>query len=103
MSVYLGFGASGLAGHFLLKGRVRPTRVVAGAVFTSIWFFALSNFGSWVVFGVPRGESLAFHYLLGLPLYWNTLAGDLFFSGALFASYALVARSAKRAEAGAPA
>ena len=96
VSVYLGFAVSGIAGRVLLRHRVRPRRVVAGAVFTSLWFFAISNLGSWMVFGIPRGESLAYHYLLGVPLYWNTLAGDLFFSGALFGAYAMMARYVPR-------
>jgi len=97
VSVYLGFSVPALIGAWWLRRRVGAGRVSAAALLTSVLFFLISNFGSWIVYGVPRGETLMFHYLLGVPLFWNTLAGDLVFSAALFGGYALVAH--RRGEA----
>jgi hypothetical protein len=66
-------------------------RVGVAALSTSVLFFLITNFASWIVYGVPRGETLAFHYALGVPLFWNTLAGDVVFSAALFGAYAVLA------------
>ena len=89
-SVYLGFALPAVIGSRWLSGRVRAARVGIAAVSTSAIFFLISNFGSWIVYGIPRAETLTFHYALGLPLFWNTVAGDLVFSIALFGGYALM-------------
>lgn len=98
VSVYLGFAVPAWLGDRWLRGRVSVGRVGAAAVCTSVIFFLLSNLGSWLVFGVPRGETLAFHYARGLPLFGNTLAGDLTFSTLLFGGYRLAATRSTRAE-----
>ncbi len=90
-SVFLGFAGPAVLGFRWLRGRVSVGRVGGGALASSGWFFLVSNLGSWVAFGIPRGESLVQHYVLGIPFFWNTLAGDLFFCGVLFGGYALVA------------
>ncbi len=90
-SVYLGFAAPALIGSCWLRGRVRAGRVGASALATSVLFFLISNLGSWIAFGIARGQSLVHHYVLGIPFFWNTLAGDAFFSVVLFGGYALVA------------
>jgi hypothetical protein len=90
-SVALGFSMSGFIGQRWIRHRVRPLRIGVGAVCTGTWFFLISNLGSWVAFGLPRGETLLHHYTLGLPFYWNTLLGDLFFSAVLFGGLALFA------------
>jgi len=98
-SVYLGFALPGLVGAGWLRGRVGVGRVTGGALLTSVLFFSISNLGSWVVYGIPRGETLGYHYALGLPLLGNTIAGDLVFSAILFGGYALVAGPARGARA----
>jgi len=95
LSVLLGFVGPVVIGSRWLKGRVSVTRVGTSALASSGWFFLVSNLGSWVVFGLPRGEGLAHHYLLGVPFFWNTLAGDLSFCAVLFGGYA-AARVASR-------
>ena len=88
-SVYLGFGLYGWIGVRWLRDRARPRRVGAAALAASAAFFLVSNVGTWITFGTARGESLLQHYLLGVPLFWNTLLGDLFFSAALFGGFAV--------------
>ena len=95
-SVYLGFALPAVIGATWLRGRVRAPRVLSGSLLASALFFLISNAGNWLVYGVPRGESLAFHYGLGLPLLLNTLAGDLTFTTLLFGGYAWAARQGAR-------
>lgn len=95
-TVFLGFAGPAVMGTRWLENRVSLVRVGASAIASSVWFFLVSNFGSWIVFGVPRDQSVVAHYLAGIPLFWNTLAGDLFFSTVLFGGYALVERVRRR-------
>lgn len=89
-SVFLGFAGPAFIGSLWLRKRVTVVRLGASALASSVWFFLVSNLGSWIVFGAPRGETLLHHYLLGVPFFRNTVAGDLFFSAVFFGSYALV-------------
>ena len=89
-SVYIGFAVPALVGSFWLRGQVRAGRVGASALATSVLFFLISNMGSWIAFGIARGQGLVHHYILGIPFFWNTLAGDVFFSTVLFGGYALM-------------
>jgi hypothetical protein len=95
-TVFLGFAGPAVMGTRWLRDRVSTPRVGGSAVASSVWFFLVSNFGSWIVFGVPRAQSPIAHYLAGVPLFWNTLAGDLVFSTVLFGGYALVERLGRR-------
>ena len=88
-SVYGGFAMSGVIGHRWLANRVRTWRVGVGALGSATAFFLVSNLGSWLAFGMPSGQALIQHYALGVPYFWNTLAGDLTFSALLFGGYAL--------------
>ena len=97
-AVFLGFGGPAVIGSRWLRGRVSVGRVGASALASSIWFYLISNLGSWIAFGAPQGQSLVHHYLLGLPLLWNTLAGDAFFSALLFGSYAWVSAGSRPEE-----
>jgi hypothetical protein len=101
-SVYFGFACSGLIGHHWLRDRVRPTRVGYAAVGTSASFFLISNLGSWIAYGMPGGETIAQHYAKGIPLFWNTLVGDLFFSGVLFGAFAVASARVVRITAREP-
>jgi hypothetical protein len=86
---YIGF-ALVLGIGMLLRNRVRPGTVFAAGVASSATFFLVSNFGSWLSGSLyPKtAAGLWMAYEAGLPFFWNTLAGDLFFSAALFGSYA---------------
>jgi hypothetical protein len=87
--VYLAFGLIILLG-FLLRERVSTGRVFGASVTASVLFFLLTNFAVWL--GSPvfpqDATGLLMAYEAGLPFFWNTLAGDLFFSAALFGGYA---------------
>jgi len=79
-----------LLGRFLLN-KVSTLKVIGASLGASSIFFLISNFGVWAA-GVSYPASftgLLAAYAAGLPFFLNTLAGDLFFCGVIFGSYAL--------------
>ena len=76
-------------------GRITALRVGGAAVASSALFFALTNFGVWLLSGMyPQTLSgLAACYVAAVPFFQNTVAGDLFFSAALFGGFALLERA----------
>jgi hypothetical protein len=88
--VYLSFAASVAIGRWLAPSRTLAR--VGGAVFLgALQFFVVSNFALWILGGfyprTPAGLSTCFAN--ALPLFWNTLAGDIFYAAVLFGGYAL--------------
>ena len=72
---------------------------IAGATFLgSLQFFLITNFGVWAFLGsYPRtGAGLAACYLAGVPLLWNTLAGDATYATLLFGGFFLAERFTPR-------
>ena len=82
-----------LLGWAVLR-RVTPLRVGGAAVASSVLFFAVTNFGVWMISGMYPLTlgGLAACYVAAIPFFQNTLAGDLFFSGLLFGGFALLER-----------
>ncbi|MFT4973813.1 MAG: hypothetical protein ACI9JY_003024, partial [Saprospiraceae bacterium] len=54
--------------------------------------FLITNFGSWMSSGMyPKtGSGLMACYAAGIPFFWNTLAGDLFYVAVLFGVYEFI-------------
>lgn len=79
-----------LLGFLLLRGRVKPLRVVGAGVSASLLFFLISNFGVWMEGGMyPLNfGGLLLCYEAAIPFFWNTLAGDLFYCAVLFGGFA---------------
>ena len=50
----------------------------------SLFFFVVSNFGVWYLYYPHTWEGLVQCYVLALPFYGNSLAGDLFYAAFLF-------------------
>jgi hypothetical protein len=75
-----------------LSARRTPLRIGAAAVASSVTFFVLTNFGTWLFSGfyplTPAG--LAACYVAAILFFQNTLAGDLFYSAMLFGGFALL-------------
>lgn len=95
--VYASFVLSVLIGRLLNKNRNVPR--IAGATFLgSLQFFLITNLGVWAFLGsYPRtGAGLFACYLAGVPLFWNTLAGDATYAALLFGAVALAERLAPR-------
>ena len=71
-------------------------RLAASTFLGSLQFFLITNFGVWAFLGsYPRtGAGLAACYLAGIPLFWNTLAGDATYVTLLFGGLLLAERFA---------
>jgi len=95
--VYASFLLSVLIGRLLNQKRNLP-RTAGATLLGSIQFFLITNFGVWAFLNTyPRTlAGLAACYLAGIPLFWNTLAGDAFYATLLFGSFALAERLAPR-------
>lgn len=80
-------------GTLALK-KVKASTVVGASISVSLIFFLITNFGVWYAdaFNVYPDNiaGLGAAYAAGLPMFLNTLVGDLFFSGVLFGAYELV-------------
>ena len=84
--------------------RTSLPRVGAASLASSILFFVVSNFGTWVVSGMyPHTVAgLASCYVAAVPFFQNTVAGDLFYSALLFGGFAIAKRLVPRLRAGQP-
>ena len=73
-------------------------RIAAATFLGSLQFFLLTNFGVWAFLNsYPRNATgLVACYIAGIPLFWNTLAGDTVYATLLFGSFALATRLAPR-------
>lgn len=103
LSVLIGRGVVGAAfsGAHPERESARPKRGavprVATATFLgSLQFFLITNFGVWAFLdSYPRTVTgLAACYLAGIPLFWNTLAGDATYVTLLFGGLLLAERFA---------
>jgi hypothetical protein len=84
--------------------RTSIQRVGAASLASSILFFVVSNFGTWVVSGIyPHTVAgLASCYVAAVPFFQNTVAGDLFYSALLFGGFAIAERLVPRLRAAQP-
>jgi hypothetical protein len=91
--VYASFTVN-IAIGFWLRGRRTAPRISFATLLGAAQFFLVTNFAVWRYFDTfPKtAAGLAACYLTGLPLFWNTLAGDAFYATVLFGGYALAER-----------
>jgi hypothetical protein len=99
-SVYLAFGLTVMIGT-LIRSNIRFVTVTGAAVGSSVIFFLVTNFGSWLAspFYPQTFGGLLQSYVAGLAFinngsygvsfFVNELAGALFYSGLFFGIYAL--------------
>lgn len=75
----------------LLRERRRPMLVASAAVASSVLFYVTTNFAHWALTDMyPKTlAGLGSCYVLALPFFGLTLAGDLVYTGALFGVFAL--------------
>jgi hypothetical protein len=91
--VYASFALSVAIGRWL--AHVPTVARIGGAVFLgALQFFVVTNFALWVLGGFyPRTlAGLSTCFANALPLFWNTLAGDVFYATILFGGYSLAER-----------
>jgi hypothetical protein len=86
------FALIALLGRWILKGRIKPSRIYSASIASSTLFFVITNFGVWAQGWLyPRTvQGLVDAYVMALPFYRNTLIGDLIFVSLLFGAYALI-------------
>jgi hypothetical protein len=91
---YLAF-ASIVAIGLLLRSERSVPAIALGAIAGSVWFFLLSNFGTWLASGMYAHtfEGLVQCYTMGLPFFRNTFIGDLVYTTMFFGGFALARRS----------
>ena len=93
--IYFSFLIYVTLGRFLLQHHSGPLRIASVAALGSFQFFIVTNLFEWW-----QGLSMYPHTLTGLsacyaaalPFFSRTLIADLFYSGVLFATYALLSR-----------
>lgn len=91
--VYASFALSVFIGRFL-QSRRTVLSISTATLLGSAQFFLVTNFSVWWLLGsYPRtARGLAACYAAGLPLFWNTLAGDSFYAALFFGAFALAER-----------
>ena len=94
--VYGSFFAVSLMGMWLKNHK--SVGVIAGTTLAgSILFFVVTNFGVWAAGYYPQTtEGLVACYIAAIPLFHNTVAGDLFYVAVLFGAYELLIHSAAK-------
>lgn len=100
--VYASFLFSVVIGRFLNRKR-NVVRIGGATLLGAMQFFLITNFGVWAFLSsYPRtGPGLAACYIAGIPLFWNTLAGDALYATLLFGAFGLAERLAPSLQVGA--
>jgi hypothetical protein len=98
--IYASFMVNVWIGRHMLR-RVSAMRVGAAAFICSLQFFVVSNFAVWIAGAFSATPYYATNliglitcYTEALPYWGRTLAGDLFYSAAIFGLYELLTRRA---------
>jgi len=75
-----------------VRGNRSPIRVLPCALVSSVFFFIATNFGVWCFTSLyaPDLGGLLQCYRAAVPFFKNTVIGDLFWTSALFGTYAIV-------------
>lgn len=80
----------GLIGLWL-HGHNRLRNVIGATLLSSILFYLITNFGVWAQgwYGYTL-KGLIDSYIMGIPFFRYTMAGDLFYVGIFFGSYSFI-------------
>lgn len=77
-----------------LRNRVKAGNVVIASLVSSVIFFLITNFASWLSGMMPYSpdfSGLMMAYAAGIPFFNNGMLGDLFYSTVLFGGFYLIA------------
>lgn len=93
--VYTGFALTVVIGVGL-KNRVNVTNTFFAAVSTSVLFFVVTNFGTWLM--TPglypiSAEGLMQAYVAGIPFFQNSLLGNLAYTAIIFGGFHLLRKN----------
>src|SRR5713226_10494914 len=88
--VYASFLVSVAIG-MLLRERWTVLRVGGAALLGAAQFFMVTNLAVWAIGNTypKNGAGLAACFVAAIPFFWNTLAGDLFYTALFFGGFAL--------------
>jgi len=91
--VYAGFAITVMIG-FALKRSITFTNTTMAVVASSLVFFFLTNFGSWLTTGLypQTATGLMQAIVAGIPFFQNTLLGNFVFAAVIFGGYAFLQR-----------
>lgn len=87
-AVYLSFGVNVLLGRWL-RSRRTVMNTAAVTLVGAVQFFIVTNLATWWVFYPHSVDGLISCFVLALPCFQNTLAGDAVFTGLLFGALAI--------------
>jgi hypothetical protein len=94
--VYGSFILTGLIGLWLRKHK-NVIHIAGAALFSSLLFFLITNFGVLLEGWYPANLSgLMQAYYFAIPFFRNTVLGDLFYTGLFFGSYELALKFFKK-------
>ena len=90
-AVFFSFILASVIGLWIGK-KVSVSRVIVGALGSSVVFFIITNFAAWLWLGgvgfYPMTmEGLTMCYTMALPFFRNEVLGTLVYSGVLFGAY----------------
>jgi hypothetical protein len=103
--VYGAFLLTYFIGSKGLAGKVKPGRLLGASLVTSLLFFVITNFGSWILSPAYTKDlaGLVTCYVAAVPFYTpgdylssfalNGVIGDLFFTSLLFGAYYLITKA----------
>jgi hypothetical protein len=99
VAVYGALALPAVIGMLARKARVASV-AIGGALAASLIFYAITNFAVWALSTLytPDFNGLLECYIAALPFLKWTVAGDLFWSVALFGGAALLRRRAERSD-----
>lgn len=78
---------------FVLFKKVSPAKVLTGSIASSLIFFAISNFGTWLSpfsLFTKDAAGLVNTYIAGLPFLRNDFVATVLFSTVLFSAYYII-------------
>lgn len=85
--VYFSIALISFIGMYV-KRNITFQSVLIGSLVSSVLFFVITNFAVWAACCYDQGfKGLVTTYILGIPFFGPTVAGDLFFNGILFGSF----------------
>lgn len=95
--VYFSFILISLTGFYLRENK-SWLRIAGYSLLSSVIFFVISNFGSWLFYYPQNFQGLVSCYIAAIPFFHYNVLGDFFFNGILFLSaYFIFQNSAVRA------
>jgi hypothetical protein len=83
-----------------LKDKIKVKTVIGASLLSSIIFYVVTNFGVWLTSGMYEMTFLGLVkcYVLAIPFFRNTLAGDLFYTVMMFGGYEVMLKSSRKVD-----